>query len=580
VRKFLTRVVVPLVLLAVVGLGVWTAVLALRVNSDLRSALDEATALQDAVRAGDDAAADSALDRMRESVQSAEVSTGNPAWSVLTRVPVVGDDARGVRLVTEVTADLTDNAIAPLVEQSADLDSMVPTEGRVPVEELRDLQGPVAEAAAGFAEADRRLAAEDPSGFVDPLAERYADLTERVAGLADSLATADTAVQLLPTMLGAGERRSYLVIFQNNAEARSLGGLPGAASLLTADGGRLELGEQVQGNSLGEAEEPVLPLTEAEAEIYGPQLGTYFLDANFTPDLPRAAALWQARWEQEYDAIDGVLVVDPVAVSYLLAATGPVAVGGVELRGDNVIDELLNGVYLRFPEPEDQDEFFAAVSRAVFDKIISGGAAPQPVLEALVRGGEERRLLVHSFEPAEQDVLTGTAVAGELFAAPAQTPQVGVYLNDNTGSKMSYYLRSAAAVTSTSCADGVQVIEGTLTLSSVAPPDAATSLPDYVTGGGSFGVAAGKQLVAIRFYAPAGGTVDEVAQDGDAFKDIRIVAHQDREAATSYVLLNPDSSTEMSFRMTSAAGQTGDVALSTTPGVVPGPTTFTAPSSC
>ena len=43
---------------------------------------------------------------------------------------------------------------------------------------------------------------------------------------------------LVPGMLGSEERRTYLVIFQNSAEARSLGGMPGIITTLTADRGR------------------------------------------------------------------------------------------------------------------------------------------------------------------------------------------------------------------------------------------------------------------------------------------------------------------------------------------------------
>ena len=72
------------------------------------------------------------------------------------------------------------------------------------------------------------------------------------------------------------------------------------------------MARQVASNSFGETAEPVLPLTAAERLVYGDELGTYFLDANFTPDFPRASALWRARWEQVYpEQVDGVVVDRP-----------------------------------------------------------------------------------------------------------------------------------------------------------------------------------------------------------------------------------------------------------------------------
>ena len=50
----------------------------------------------------------------------------------------------------------------------------------------------------------------------------------------------------------------------------------------------------------------------------------------------------KARWEQEYDdQIDGVVALDPVALSYLLEGLGKIVVGGVDLTSENVVDELL-----------------------------------------------------------------------------------------------------------------------------------------------------------------------------------------------------------------------------------------------
>ena len=46
-----------------------------------------------------------------------------------------------------------------------------------------------------------------------------------------------------------------------------------------------------------------------------------------------------------------MISIDPVALSYLLAVTGPVTVDGVTLTADNAVDELLNGTYLRLRGP-------------------------------------------------------------------------------------------------------------------------------------------------------------------------------------------------------------------------------------
>ena len=579
-RSAIRALGIALLMAAVAG-ALWVGWQVWQVNRDLRSSVEDASALRSALEAGDQPSSQAAVDRLEEHTGSAAERTRGVTWSVLTRVPWFGDDARGVRLVADVANDLTVKGLAPLVADASDLEAMLPQEGRVPLDALVSLQEPVSKANGAFADADERLRDEDPASFVGPVKSKYRDLVRRVADAADALSSADVALQLLPGMLGEDGPRNYLLVFQNNAEVRATGGLPGAVSVLRADAGALTLTRQVTAASFGVLDEPVLPLSDAERQIYGDQLGVFFQDANFTPDYPRTAELMKARWEQVYDdKLDGVLSIDPVALSYLLGATGPVQVGGVTLTEENAVRELLHEPYLRYEDPVDQDEFFRQVARGVFDHVTSGVGDPRALMRALVRAGEEHRLYLHSFDSAEQSLITGRGIAGELQTEAAAGPHVGIYLNDATGSKMSYFLRVRARVDVTSCAGGVQTLDGIARLRSDAPPDAGTTLPASVTGGGKYGTEPGSQLVAVRIYAPVDGTIEQVILDGKLLRDIEIVLHERRQVATSFVLIKPQQTIDLTWRMRAAAGQTGDVTVNVTPGIEPRDSWSTATSVC
>ena len=69
-------------------------------------------------------------------------------------------------------------------------------------------------------------------------------ITNTLASINGNLATADRALQVLPTMLGRDEPKNWLLVFQNNAEVRATGGLPGAISVVTADDGELSRNRQ------------------------------------------------------------------------------------------------------------------------------------------------------------------------------------------------------------------------------------------------------------------------------------------------------------------------------------------------
>ncbi|MCR6032201.1 DUF4012 domain-containing protein [Nocardioides sp. zg-579] len=567
-------------LLVVVAAAAWTGWTAYQVNSSLNAVVDDAEVVQAAVQDNDADRARTALADLRQHSQDASDRTSGITWRALGLAPVVGDDADGIALVSDVLADLSREGIDPLIDVSDDLDSIVPRDARVDLDALQRLQAPVAAADAAFADADGRLSDADPDGYVERLATRFRELREKVGDASGAMNAAATALGVMPAMLGAEGERDYLLVLQNNAEIRATGGLPGAISVLHTEQGRIELTRQVAGNELGRRDRPVLPLTAEERSLFSSNLGLYVLDANLTPDWARAAELIGARWvETQPEDPAGVLSVDPVALSYLLEVTGPVQVDGVELRAENAVDQLLHEVYVRLPDPTAQDEFFRAAARAVFDRVSAGGSAPQDMLEALTRGAREGRLLVHSFDEEEQGSLRGTAVSGDLPTEETERPQVGVYLDDTSVGKMSYFLRHDVRAKATSCSAGRQRIDGMLRLESVADPATMASLPNYVTGGGGYGAEVGSQLVVAYLYGPVEGAIDEVAFNGRPVK-VEKLTHEGRPVARVIADLQPGEVTNVEWRMTTPEGQTGAVDVRTTPSIEPTASRATYPSAC
>lgn len=565
----------------VVLAGAWAGWTAYQVNRDLGAAIDDASALRKAVEQNDSSATTAALDDIQAHSAAAADRTGGLTWSALGHLPVYGDDVQGVAVASDVAHDLAEDGAEPLVEVSDQLDSVVPSSGQIDVAAVEAMQEPVAAGHSAFDDAATRLAAEDSGGYVERLRIKYRELQSQVDDLDAVLSSTDTAVQLLPTMLGSESPQNYLLIFQNNAEIRATGGLPGAVSLVHADDGKVEMVRQVAANTFGMTARPVLPLTDAETGIYGGILGTYFLDANLQPDFSRASDLWKARWEQVYpERLDGVLSVDPVAISYLLKATGPIEVDGVTLTADNAVDELLSGAYQRFPDPADQDAWFREVARAVFDQISKGVESPQDLVRALATGVREHRVFMHSFDDTQQSIVAGKAIADDLVTDPTAAPQVGFYLNDGTASKMSYYLRYDVDVNATYCTNGVQGLSGHAVLVSDTPDD-VESLPDYVTGDyAAYGGRPGSQFVQVYIYGPVGGGITALAINGKPLTGPGPIMDRGRPVSNVSLLLNPGQKLDLTWRMKTGQGQTSDATVDVTPSVASGMASSAAESAC
>ncbi|MAY96985.1 DUF4012 domain-containing protein [uncultured Nocardioides sp.] len=554
-------------LVLLVGLGLLVGWRALQVNDSLRQVVSNAETLQTALESGGQEDIDDALSDLQASAGEAADLTSGPIWRLATWIPYVGDDARGVRTAARVVSDLANDGIGPLAETATQLDRLLPRDGRIDTDAVRELQNPVDIAAASLMTASEDLQSEDSSRYIDRFRVKYRELTALVSDAASAMDSAKVAVDLLPEVLGAEDRRNYLLVFQNNAEIRATGGLPGAMSIITTEDGRISLGRQDSANRFGERATPVLPLTKDETAVYTEKLGTFLLDANFTPDWPRAAELIRARWEEVHpERLDGVLTLDTVAVSYLLEVTGPVQVGDYTLSADNVVDTLLNQAYVDFPEPAAQDAFFRLVAKTVFQKIASGEIGkPRELLRALVRAGDEGRVAVHLSDEAEQDTIAARRVAGATRDADGVAQGLDITLLDGTGSKMSYYLdyRTRAAVTS--CTYEAARVRVTTTLVSDPPEDPA-SLPRYITGGTETGTKPGDQLVQVRLLTPSDARIRGFTIRGKKYGP-RSLYLEDRQVSTAYLLLEPDQPADVTWIVD--VPRRGEIPVRVTPGIEP-----------
>jgi len=561
-----SAIALVLILLAAAA---WVAIRALLAKSDLEAASDLASTVQDDIVAGQKPGA--ALDQLASHVHSAESLTGDPIWRAAENVPLLGPSLSAVREMSAVLANVTDEAIQPLaaVAGSIQLSDLKPVQGRVDVKPLIDAQPAVASADqaldAGIAQI-RRIDTSDVFSFVGEAIDQVQTMLVK----ADAAVTAvDHAVTLIPAMVGDEGARNYLVLLQNNAELRSTGGITGALALIHTDHGRIELTKQATSGDFPHYEEPVLDLPVDTRGIYGDIAGEYIQDVNLTPRFPLSAKLASEMWKRQYGlSVDGVLSFDPVALSYLLKATGPIDLPtGDVLNSGNAVKLLLSDVYQRYANPSDQDAFFAAAASAVFEKVASGELDSRSLITALAEAGGEHRILLWSAHADEQKLLAGTTLADVLPPADAAKPTFGVYLNDATGAKMDYYLDVQLGVGQEICRqDGRESYTVEVTLTNTVDSEAVATLPRYVTGGGAFGVEPGNIRTNVAVYGPTDTLYLGATRDGD---DVGLHSAMDEghPLGQFQVELTPGQSVSYRLQFLGGAAKHEDPVIFATPGV-------------
>lgn len=556
---------------------------ALTVRDSLQQVAADLSRMGFALADGDTPAARARLGEADDAAGRARFHTRGPLWWAAEHLPVVGDDVEAVRTVADVSAGLTGDTLPPVVGLGDVVApaALRPVDGRVDLGPLEAAAPIVAEAAVDLAQARDRIGGLRTSGLVDPLRGPVVELRDRLQQAARLGSAAATATELMPPMLGRDGERRYLLVTQNTAEARATGGIPGSAALVTADNGRLRMGQLRAASSFGQFEEPVVRLTTAERRLWGPGLAVYMQDATFTPDFPRSARIIQRMWEErEGGRVDGVLSVDPVALSYVMRGAGSIsAPSGRELTAQNVVSFLLSTVYRENPDPVAQDLVFAAVGRAVFDDLVGGAGTAREVLRGVAQGADERRVLLWSARPEEQERLDATVVGGALGAGDPESPEVGVFLNDNGADKMTYYLRHTVDVLPSVChGDGSQEATVRVRLRSDAPPGGG-DLPEYVVGDGTYGFEPGDLRVTVYVYSPVGGGVLDGTADGEDAPLFR-APHQGHEVAALTLDVEPGQTRELLYTVRSGAGQSGEVRLRTTPGTHSTGVGVVGPSAC
>lgn len=566
-----------LIILAVAA-GAWLASKASVINSELNAATLLVAPLKDDITNNNPDDASTAVEQLRAHTSTAKAAANDPIWTLASSLPGLGSNFSAVSEVARSADDVANLGLAPLVKVygSLDWETLLPNSSGTNLAPLEAASPSVSAAAHAVRLSADRLNQLDASALLPQVANPLVHARDQLQEVTGALDTAANASEIAPVMLGAKAPRSYLLMIQNNAETRASGGIPGALAVLNLDSGKLTLGSQSSAADVG-VMSPTLPLDPEQQQIYSGRLGKYMQDVNLTPDFPTAASTAQAMWERKTGhRVDGVISIDPIALSYILDATGPVKITQpelialasrglpTELNGQNVVKTLLSDVYAKIQQPKLQDAYFAGVAQETFSALSNGKGEAKGLIKGLTKGVEEGRVLVWSGLPAEQSVISKYTLSGSIAGPSVAPAQFGVYFNDGTGAKMDYYVKRTVQLVKECAKDGYEETTVRVTSTNTAPADAATSLPAYVTGGGAFGVASGSVQTNIVAYGPVQANMETAKLDGER-TDFAAYLHSNRPVGVLAVKLAPGESKTVEFTF-------GKIVQHTEPNVVVTPT--------
>lgn len=505
----------------------WLAYRAVEAKDHLSAASSLAAEVKLEIAAGNSPEARKRLDQVQTHTRAAHAAVKDPLWKIANRVPLIGPNFNAISEVAQVADSIAVEAAEPLLAAFDSLTSTAanPANGTLDVAHLQEATSAIAVASLTTDRATARLEAVDGQILLPEISSPLNEVTQTLHDVNGPLKAAAELSALLPSMLGANEPRNYLMLVQNSAEIRATGGLPGALAVVRVDKGKIQLTDQISGKEMGKFVPPVGVDAEQE-RIFSTRLGAYISDVNLTPDFPTVARTAKAMWEIRYGtAIDGVISIDPIVLSHILAVSGPLPLPKdtdaaapdnlpSSLTAENVVKSLLSDVYVTMAYGE-QDSYFASVARQVFDALATGRAPMLPLVKALAQSVEENRLHVWSHREEEQRLMASTRLGGSMSSGPdADSGSFGAFFNDGTGAKMDYHVDRTVQLLKRCPRDGYEEVAVRITSTNTAPLDAASSLPPYVTGNGMFGIPAGSVQTNIVVYGPEQAHIETAKLDG------------------------------------------------------------------
>ncbi|WP_292833473.1 DUF4012 domain-containing protein [Microbacterium sp.] len=565
-------------LLLIVGAGLagWRIIAdGNQARASLEQAIPLASQIEAAVATGDVASAQQLAGEFSKLTADAHGATDTLVWRLAEPVPFVGGNLVAVRVAAAVADEIATGLITPIA--SVDIGQLKSPSGGIDVDRLEELSTMADGIVNTLAGAQDALAAVPRDSLIPQVQQSLATFDGLLAQLQGPIAGVHSALAVLPAALGAETPQNYLILVQNNAESRGTGGNPAALVLITVDRGNVSITQQASAlDFVYGRPEPIIPLDPATAELYGTKVARYVQDVTTTPDFAESAQIITAMWDELYDTpINGVVSIDPVAMSYLLNATGPVGLpSGQELTADNAVDVLLNTVYFEINDLQKQDDFFAVAAVAFIAKLTAADDV-RAIVEQSSRALAEGRILYAPTDETQAQLLAGARVLGAYPASNETSTLFGAYVNDITEGKLDYYMRTAIAVETDVCqTDGAPTFTQTMSLSSTVDPAAARSLPWYVSTANYF--PKGVISTDVVMYGPVGAQITAVAVDGvpTAFTQI---THLGRPAAKINVINQPSSTHAVAMTFTGGDGPFGPIEIWTTPMVRETPVAVMAP---
>lgn len=416
------------------------------------------------------------LESIRGEVAAAHNYTSGPVWWTAAHVPYLGRTPTAVRTVTA----RLDEAFAATNGLEDKLSNSPANSTLGDLKYILSLSDSLVALTPPIKEGDLALNSLNLTGVPEIVANPVRQLGSAFANLALVTADAKMFSEIAPALLGIDQPRKWMLVFQNGAEARAVGGFPGGWGILTVSAGRLKLSPLQK--ETGVMSKPLVNwrdyVTPEQAELYGNDLSR-FSDMNISPDYPTNARLMVALEEQNFgEQVDGVLSMNEHSLANFMQVTGPVKIKGREITAEYAVEYVTRGVYKDFANPKEKDAAVFSIIEQTFAKFQNGSVGPSRLLQAFIPAIHSNNLHAWAKDKSVQRKILKTPVGGSM--ADLSNPTSAVVFINGAGNKLDAYVKATVNYEQGVCQTDFPFRDSTIdvSLNNTAPTH---GLPPYVT---------------------------------------------------------------------------------------------------
>ena len=322
-----------------------------------------------------------------------------------------------------------------------------------------------------------------PAGpLLGPLDSARNTLRSEGTHLFSAATPAIAILQALPAAVGSGDH-TYLLLLENPGEERPGGGYIGAVGQVTFSNGAIT-SEIFRDASFSDASVRDIPAPRPLNAYLFHNQPWEMADAGWSPDFPTDVSDITRFYTRATGVHpEGVIAVDPIALSGVLSITGPLTVPPYPqtITSSNALTEL-NYITNKARPGDPGKVFLPPFGQAMVNRLVRAGLGQAPALAASLAQSARQKHVLLFFEDPHLQQLAGNAGFGGVVASPL-FDSLQVVDGNLSGTKGDLFVKRRFTLRATVRTDGQ--VQDTLTMvyRNSAPTTTADAALDIGSGG-------------------------------------------------------------------------------------------------